>query len=190
MKLLKARIQNFKSIDDSGWVDVDQVTCLVGKTNPRARPPAGCRRWQLNPVAGQPSAFDYELEYPRKRLQPYERVHHDDPAVVVQAVFELTDQEVAAIEEQIGEGALTSRTVTLTKTYDNTTSWTIPRDETAIVKHLLHVRSCRGHRQERRSCRESSTCGSAWPRMGPEPRRPPRCSRRWTGGGVSPLGRR
>jgi predicted ATP-dependent endonuclease of OLD family len=136
MKLLKARIQNFKSIDDSGWVDVDQVTCLVGKNE------SGKTAWvqalcKLNPVAGQPSDFDYELEYPRKRLQPYKRVHHDDPAVVVQAVFELTDQEVAAIEEQFGEGALTSRTVTLTKTYDNTTSWTIPRDETAIVKHLV-----------------------------------------------------
>lgn len=33
MKLQRARAQTFKNIDDSGWVGIDQITCLVGKTN-------------------------------------------------------------------------------------------------------------------------------------------------------------
>ena len=136
MKLLRARVQNYKSIDDSGWVDADQVTCLVGKNE------SGKTAWvqalcKLNPVAGQPGEFDYEIEYPRKRLQPYKRVHDSEPAVVVEAEFELTDQQVAAVEEQFGDGALTARTVTLTKRYDNITTWSIPYDEQAIVKHLV-----------------------------------------------------
>ena len=136
MKLLRARVQNYKSIDDSGWVDADQVTCLVGKNE------SGKTAWvqalcKLNPVAGQPGKFDYEIEYPRKRLQPYKRVHDSEPAVVIEAEFELTDQQVAAVEEQFGDGALTARTVTLTKRYDNITTWSIPYDEQAIVKHLV-----------------------------------------------------
>ena len=31
MKLTRARITNYKSIDDSGWVDIQNVTCFVGK---------------------------------------------------------------------------------------------------------------------------------------------------------------
>jgi hypothetical protein len=136
MRLLRARIQNYKSIDDSGWVDLDQVTCLVGKNE------SGKTAWaqalcKLNPVGGQPAMFNHELEYPRKRLQPYKRVHDDDPAAVVEAQFELSDKEVAAVEEQFGAGTLTGRTVTLTKTYDNHTSWTIPYDQQVIVRHLV-----------------------------------------------------
>ncbi len=136
MKLLRARVQNYKSIDDSGWVDADQVTCLVGKNE------SGKTAWvqalcKLNPIAGQPGKFDYEIEYPRKRLQSYKRVHDGDPAVVIEAEFGLTDQEVAAVEQQFGDGALTARTVTLTKRYDNTTMWSIPYDEQAIVQHLV-----------------------------------------------------
>jgi predicted ATPase len=136
MKLLRARVQNYKSIDDSGWVDIDQVTCLVGK-NESGKTACVQALCKLSPVAGQPSKFDYELEYPRKRLQPYKRVHDDDPAVVVEAEFELTDLEVAAVQEHFGEGALSGRAVTLTKAYDNSTSWSIPYDEQAIVRHLV-----------------------------------------------------
>ncbi len=30
MKLVKFRIQNFRSIIDSGWIDVNDLTCFVG----------------------------------------------------------------------------------------------------------------------------------------------------------------
>jgi predicted ATP-dependent endonuclease of OLD family len=29
-KLTKFRVQNFRSIEDSGWIDAENVTCLVG----------------------------------------------------------------------------------------------------------------------------------------------------------------
>jgi len=136
MKLRRARVQNYKSINDSGWVDIDDVTCLVGKNE------SGKTAWvqavcKLSPVAGQTSDFDYELEYPRKRLQRYKRTHEDEPAVVVEAQFDLDDGEASAVQEQFGAGALRSRTVTLVKRYDNYTAWTIPYHEEAIVKHLV-----------------------------------------------------
>ena len=30
MKLIKFKVKNYKTIDDSGWIDVDQIACLVG----------------------------------------------------------------------------------------------------------------------------------------------------------------
>ena len=29
-KLTKFKVQNFRSIEDSGWIDAENVTCLVG----------------------------------------------------------------------------------------------------------------------------------------------------------------
>ena len=31
MKLTRARVVNYRSIDDSSWVNIDDVTALVGK---------------------------------------------------------------------------------------------------------------------------------------------------------------
>ena len=31
MKALRFRVQNFRNIDDSGWIDLDQVTAFVGR---------------------------------------------------------------------------------------------------------------------------------------------------------------
>jgi predicted ATP-dependent endonuclease of OLD family len=44
MKLTKVRIQNYKSIADSSWVTMDQVTCLVGKNE--SGKTAFLRRWR------------------------------------------------------------------------------------------------------------------------------------------------
>ena len=31
MRLIKVRVKNYRNIIDSGWVDIDSTTCLVGK---------------------------------------------------------------------------------------------------------------------------------------------------------------
>ncbi len=31
VKIIRARVNNYKSIDDSSWVDMEDVTALVGK---------------------------------------------------------------------------------------------------------------------------------------------------------------
>jgi hypothetical protein len=142
MKLLRARVTNFKSIEDSGWVDIDQVTCLVGKNE------SGKTAWlhalrKLNPVPGDDPNFDYELEYPRKGLQKYKKVHEDDPATVVEAVFEISDAEAAAIESEFGTGAVKGREITVSKSYENRMVFGTGSviDEQAIVRHVVGAAS-------------------------------------------------
>ena len=136
MKLLRARVLNFRSIDDSGWVDLDQVTCLVGKNE------SGKTAWlqalhRLNPIASQHADFDYELEYPRKRLQEYKRDQDAEPATVVEAVFELNAAERVQVDAEFGEGAIPGAEVLVSKGYANTATFAFELDEAAVVRHLV-----------------------------------------------------
>jgi len=129
-------VLNFRSIDDSGWVDLDQVTCLVGKNE------SGKTAWlqalrKLKPISSQHAEFDYEREYPRKRLQEYKRVHDSEPATVVEAIFELTDAERAEVDAEFGHGSIPLAEVLVSKNYANTTAFVVEIDEAAIVKHLV-----------------------------------------------------
>jgi AAA domain, putative AbiEii toxin, Type IV TA system/AAA ATPase domain len=136
MRLLRARVQNFKSIEDSGWVGFDRVTCLVGKNESGKTAFLDALR-KLKPVAGHLAEFDYELEYPRRHLQRYKHVHTTEPAVVVHAVYDLDDAEVAAVETEFGAGAISNREITVTKNYVNEVTCKVELFEPAIVRHLV-----------------------------------------------------
>ncbi len=111
MKLVKARVTHYKSIDDSEWVEMDNVTCLVGKNE--AGKTAFLKALQkLSPVDGEDGDFDPLVEYPKKGYSHYKSVHETTPAVAVEAEFELSDSEFAQVEAKFGEGVLTSRMVT------------------------------------------------------------------------------
>lgn len=135
MKLVKARVTNYKSVDDSGWVRIDEITCLVGK-NESGKTAFLQALNKLNPVEGQDGAFDMTTEYPRKRLNRYKREHEENPADAVSAVFELEDGDIGALQ-QILAGALRSPKITVTKGYDNHSMWKIDLDEAKIVRELV-----------------------------------------------------
>lgn len=120
MKLVRARVTDFKSIDDSGWVDIDDVTSMVGKNESGKTAFLGALK-RLNPVDGI-DKFDLK-DYPRKGYVRYKRTHKDNPAVAITAVFRLTSKEIEKIEAEFGEGALASPEITVTKNYDNRFAW-------------------------------------------------------------------
>ena len=134
MKLTRAKVINYKSIDDSGWVDMDNVTCLVGKNESGKTAFLGALK-KLKPVAGVDGTFDLK-DYPRKGYVGYKRRHKEQPDVVVQAEFALSDKEVEDIESAFGPGALGSHTVTVSKDYGNQLHWQVDADEQAVVRHI------------------------------------------------------
>ena len=73
MKLTKARVANFKSIDDSDEFTLDQVTCLVGK-NEAGKTAVLEALYKLNPVENGTGDFSL-AEYPRKHLTTYRKAH-------------------------------------------------------------------------------------------------------------------
>lgn len=63
MKLMAFRVQNFRSVADSGWIEVDEVTALIG-TNESGKTNLLLPLWKLKPAKeGKISAI---ADYPRK----------------------------------------------------------------------------------------------------------------------------
>jgi AAA ATPase-like protein len=118
VELKSVRIQNYRSIDDSGVVPIKDVTCLVGKneSGKTAFLHALHLLNPLNPINGK-TAFHDVMDFPSKRFSAYRKIRDDSPADVVTAVFELSDSELKVIEEDLGDGVLTSRDITVMTGY-------------------------------------------------------------------------
>ena len=135
MELIRARVTNYRSIDDSGWVNIDNVTCMVGKNESGKTAFLQALR-RLNPVDSASGKFSLR-DYPRKGYVRYRRRHDSDPDVAIRAEFELNDQEIAELESKFGQGVMRSRRVMASKNYKNQRAWQFDMDETAVIRHLV-----------------------------------------------------
>lgn len=135
MRLLRARVENFKCVENSTEFSINQVTCLVGK-NEAGKTALLEALYKLKPVEGDKADFD-EDEFPRRHLATYREREKREPANVLSTTWELDEGDVAAVEDRIGLGTLASREVILTKGYDNVTHWTIELEEKKIVDQFL-----------------------------------------------------
>ena len=102
MKLRRARVTHYMSIDDSGWVDLDLITCMLGKNESGKTAFLSALR-RLSPVMGDATVFEL-TDYPRKDFVQYRRIHEEDPATAVTAEFELSREEIQEIENEFGQG--------------------------------------------------------------------------------------
>ena len=113
MKLSQARVVNYRSIDDSSWVKVDDVTALVGKNESGKTAFLQAIR-KINSISGEEDGFTIR-DYPRKGYIKYKKIHEQNPCEVAQAEFELSAEEVTEIEANFGNGVLASNKVIVTK---------------------------------------------------------------------------
>src|SRR6266511_4027393 len=135
MRLNQVTVTDYRCINDSGPVEVGDVTCLVGKNESGKTAFLQSLR-KLNPVEG-PSPYDDVMDYPAKGFARYKKIRAEQPAEVVTAVFELSDEEAAAIERDLGEGVLRGRIFTVTKHYPpGGTTFGVQVNEAAAVRHL------------------------------------------------------
>ena len=135
MKLLKARVMNYKSIEDSGWVTINNVTCLVGK-NESGKTAFLQALQKLSPIEGIIGDFD-TLEYPRKSYAKYRQIHDENPADVVSAEFELSEDEIAEIESNLGKKTIQSNIIKATKNYKNSVNWELQIDEQIVIDNVI-----------------------------------------------------
>jgi predicted ATP-dependent endonuclease of OLD family len=135
MKLTQARVINYRSIDDSSWVRVDDVTALVGKNESGKTAFLQAIR-KINSISGDEDTFSIR-DYPRKGYIKYKKIHDQNPCEVAQAEFELNDEEISEIEANFGNGILASNKVIVTKNYKNERNWKISLAES--VSQPLNV---------------------------------------------------
>ena len=124
MILRSIRVRKYKNILDSGEVEMQpDVTCLVGK-NESGKSALLQALYRLNPVStGHPETFVDLRDYPRREFaRERESVAERRP---IAATFELEDEDVRAVEGLLGPGALTSRRVTVARSYGDRLVWEI-----------------------------------------------------------------
>ncbi len=132
MRLLSARVTDFKCINDSTEVLIDpQVTCLVGK-NESGKTAFLEALHKLNPLQGKDTAFDDLHEYPRaRRSEDRESISERSP---ITARFLLEDEDLQSLEAELGQGAFASREISVSRTYGNTLSFAFELNEAMLAQ--------------------------------------------------------
>lgn len=137
MELKKVRATNFRSIEDSGWFDVSQVTCLVGK-NEAGKSAIVQALAGLNPHSSSPIVYDKERDYPRRHLPEYAERHPEKNATVISTVWKLSKQEVDDIQNDLGENALASDEITVYRRFeDKAPQWDISINYRNVITFFM-----------------------------------------------------
>jgi len=139
MRLKSFQVTNFRSIRDSGLIEVDDITCLVGK-NESGKTALLHALYRLNPINPEDGEFNPIDDYPRADVDDYQydvEQGKREPAIVIRAHFELEDADLEGMAEDYPQDVFTSREVELSKGYDNTLYFKINISEERVVSHLI-----------------------------------------------------
>jgi len=139
MRLLKVRVREFWSVQDSQDFDIGDITCLVGK-NESGKTALLQALYRLNPINDPDGNFDVTDDYPRANVTEYEKAVENGrrtPAIVVEAKFRLDDAELGPVREAFGNGVLSSPELTLSKGYENRVAFLVHVDEKAVGRTLI-----------------------------------------------------
>ncbi|UWU91812.1 ATP-binding protein [Bradyrhizobium sp. CB1015] len=139
MKLIEAHVTNFRSAEDSEPFTLENVTCLVGK-NEAGKSAVLLALAALNPHPSTPIAFDRERDYPRRHLTAYSQRHKGEEAVAIQTKWKLTDEEIADVRAVLGDKALKSPIIEISRRYSSEPEWKFEIDTKRAVAHLLDGR--------------------------------------------------
>lgn len=153
MEPLAFRVKDYKCIEDSGWVELEDLTCLIGKN--QSGKTAFLNAIEKLNSARNNSEYEPFEEYPRERYSEYELRHEDDPDIVVQARFELSNSEVEMIEQEMGNVVLENNEVELLKNYKNELSWHLNINEKEYIQNLISEHDL--HPKTEKSLKDATT---------------------------------
>jgi hypothetical protein len=113
MKMKQYRVREFRSIWDSGPIEVDdQTTCFVGK-NEAGKTTVLTALYRTNPIRKADAVFDETYDYPKREVEDYRFAVENgerDEAVVVECTYELEQADFQVIEDVFGPKAFTDKT--------------------------------------------------------------------------------
>ena len=140
MKLKQFRVREFRSIWDSGTIEVDdETTCFVGK-NEAGKTTILTALYRTNPIRPNDAEFDETYDYPKREVEDYRHAVESkerERAVVVECTYELEAEDQAAITEVFGPSTFTETTFRRDSFYGKAKSMGyLSCDEDAARKHL------------------------------------------------------
>lgn len=134
MKLIRARVQNFRSVEDSEEFEIHDLTCLVGKNE------AG-KTTILNALRSIHPYDDYKIDliqdYPRRFATRFNERHPQGTAEVVRVWWKLDEADKKALADKFGPKALREDTFQEHfgfKYKDGLRLWEIDVDDKACLK--------------------------------------------------------
>ncbi len=145
MKLRTVRVREFQSVWDSNPFEIDKITCLVGK-NEAGKTALLQALYRLNPIDESDGKFDVVDDYPRSEVEDYQQDIEGkkrQPAVVVEATFQLEEPELKAIFAEYGDDVLERPEVEVKKGYSRDQSGSsqllvsVPIVESTVVRNLV-----------------------------------------------------
>lgn len=138
MKLVKARVQNYRSVEDSGEFDIGDMTCLVGKNEAGKTAILSALR-ALRPSKADTFKIDETIDYPRRFSTRFDERHPGGEAEVVRTWWKLDDADIAAVEQRFGLGVLKSDSFQVHFGFrydDDKRTWQIEIDDAKCLEHL------------------------------------------------------
>ena len=121
MILKRYKVENFRSVLDSGWIDCDNVTTLVG-INEAGKSNLLLALWKLNPA--REGNIDALHDMPVSKLSTYRKTPEDIKFIT--AEFELGDEEIKNIEAEVECNLQGDKLVTVTRYYDGNYTFEFP----------------------------------------------------------------
>ena len=94
MKLIKAQVKKFRSIEDSNEFDIGDLTCFVGK-NEAGKTALLQALYGLKPFKDY--SFDKTRDYPRRFLNKYDLENQDGESDVIRTWWELDETDIDLI---------------------------------------------------------------------------------------------
>lgn len=136
MKLKSVRVQNFRSVEDSGEFTLQHLTCLVGK-NEAGKTAILQAIEGLNPHKANPFKYEIERDYPKRYLARYKDRHPDEPATVITTKWTMLDDLKEEIAAEFGPESVIGDELTVSRGYGTGRYWTTPVSEQKSIEHLI-----------------------------------------------------
>lgn len=121
MILKRYKVENFRSVQDSGWIDCDNVTTLVG-VNEAGKSNLLLALWKLNPA--REGNIDILHDMPVSKLSTYRK--SPEEVKFITADFELDDEAIRNIETEVECNLQGDKSVTVTRFYNGSYEFEFP----------------------------------------------------------------
>ncbi|MBV8154636.1 MAG: AAA family ATPase [Candidatus Eremiobacteraeota bacterium] len=135
MRLTRYRVTNFRSIVDSGWIALDDVTTLVGE-NETGKTNLLLPLWKLNPAGGG-GEIEVLADIPRRRYAELRRRLGE--ITFIEAEFAIDEALANELGTLAGCDADQTRTVIVGRAYDGKYSVAFPQADPILVVSAAQV---------------------------------------------------
>lgn len=113
MKLKRFKVTDFRSVKDSGWIEVDDVAALIG-TNESGKTNLLLPLWKLNPAKG--GEINTTADYPRKHYVDFRNA--EPQPTFITAIFSLTETMRAELARLTGHEMSSFEEVSVSRRFD------------------------------------------------------------------------